>query len=74
MTSSEHPAPEVLERFVLGRLDRRTMATVEAHLRSCSRCGQIATQVPDDRLVRLLRSPISGPATKPSRCNSADLP
>ncbi len=37
------------------------MATVEAHLGSCSQCGQIATQVPDDRLVSLLRSPISGP-------------
>ena len=37
MTPAEHPDPETLERFVLGRLDRRAMATVEGHLRGCSR-------------------------------------
>ena len=53
MTPSEHPDAETLGRFVLGRLDRRTMATVEGHLRDCSRCGQVAMQVPDDRLVTI---------------------
>ena len=54
MTPAEHPDCETLEQFVLGRLDRRAMATVEGHLRGCSQCGQVAMQVPDDRLVSLL--------------------
>ena len=64
MSLSEHPDSESLGRFVLGRLDRRTMARVEGHLRGCSQCGQVATQVPGDRLVRLLRASIAGPATE----------
>jgi hypothetical protein len=64
MALSEHPDSESLGRFVLGRLDRRTMARVEGHLRGCSQCGQVAMQVPDDRLVRLLRASIAGPATE----------
>ena len=63
---SSHPDPETLSRFILGRLDRRAMATVEAHLRVCFQCGQVAMRVPDDRLVRLLRAPSTGPATEPS--------
>jgi hypothetical protein len=64
MTRSEHPDSESLGRFVLGRLDRRTMARVEGHLRGCSQCGQVAMQARDDRLVRLLRASIAGPATE----------
>ncbi len=71
MTRAEHPDTETLERFVLGRLDRRTMATVERHLRDCSECGQAAMQVPDDRLVSLLRGSTSGPATESSPCDAA---
>jgi anti-sigma factor RsiW len=56
MTSPTHPDPETLERFVLGRLDRRAMARVEAHLGGCSSCGRAAMHVPDDRLVALLRT------------------
>jgi hypothetical protein len=74
MTSSEHPDFETLERFVLGRLDRRTMARVEGHLTGCSECGQVAMQVADDRLVSLLRVSIVGPATESSHCNAASSP
>jgi hypothetical protein len=62
MTPAEHPDCESLVRFILGRLDRRAMARVEGHLRGCTQCWQVAMQVPDDRLVRLLRVPTSGPA------------
>jgi len=68
MTPAEHPDSETLGRFVLGRLDRRTMASVEGHLRGCSQCGLVAMQVPDDRLVTLLRVSSAGPATEPSPC------
>ncbi len=71
MTHSEHPDTETLERFVLGRLDRRTMAKVEGHLQGCSQCGQAAMQVPDDRLVSLLRVSTAGPAIESSPCNAA---
>ncbi len=74
MTHSEHPDTETLERFVLGRLDRRTMAKVEGHLRGCSQCGQVAMQVPDDRLVSLLRVSATGPATGSSPCDAASSP
>jgi hypothetical protein len=70
MTSSDHPDSETLGRFVLGRLDRRTMARVEGHLRLCSRCGQVAMQVPDDRLVKLLKVSPAGPATESSPFNA----
>jgi anti-sigma factor RsiW len=56
MTARTHPDDETLTRFVLGRLDRKLMAQVEGHLHSCSRCGQVAMRVPDDRLVKLLRT------------------
>ena len=62
MTSPTHPDLETLERFVLGRLDRRAMARVEAHLGGCSSCGRAAMHIPDDRLVTLLRTHPTGPA------------
>jgi len=74
MTPYEHPDTETLERFVLGRLDRRAMARVEGHLRGCHQCGQAAMQVPDDRLVSLLRGSTAGPATRSSPCNAASSP
>ena len=36
MTPGKHPHDEVLRRFVLGRLDRKTMAEVESHLAICA--------------------------------------
>jgi hypothetical protein len=66
VTTSEHPDAETLGRFVLGRLDRRAMARVEAHLRHCSHCGQVAMQVPDDRLVTLLRAVTARPTPESS--------
>ncbi len=71
MTPSEHPDAETLARFVLGRLDRRAMARIERHLRDCSQCRQVAMQVPDDRLVTLVRASTAGPATEPSPANAA---
>ena len=63
MSTSEHPDLEMLRRFILGRLDRKTMARVEGHLRDCTRCGEVAMRVPDDRLVNLLQSVTTGLAT-----------
>ncbi len=60
MTSPTHPDLKTLERFVLGRLDRRAMARVEAHLGGCSSCGRAAMHVPDDRLVAMLRAQPAG--------------
>ncbi len=74
MTPAEHPDPETLGRFVLGRLARRTMARVEGHFRGCSQCGQAAMQVPDDRLVSLLRGSTTGTATESSPANAASSP
>jgi len=74
MAPSEHPDSETLGRFVLGRLDRTAMARVEGHLRSCSQCGQVAMQVPDDRLVSLLRVSTAGPATGSFPCDAASSP
>jgi len=74
MTPAEHPDSETLERFVLGRLDRRAMARVEGHLSACPQCGQVAMQVPDDRLVRLLRVLTAGSATASSLCSAASSP
>jgi hypothetical protein len=65
MALSEHPSDATLERFVLGRLDRKQMAPIEAHLRRCCRCGEVAMQVPDDRLVALLRTSTTGAGAKP---------
>ncbi len=72
MIPSEHPDTETLGRFILGRLDRRAMARVEGHLSGCTQCGQVAMQVPDDRLVRLLRSSMAGPAAESSPCPASD--
>lgn len=64
MTLSPHPSSETLERFVLGRLDRKAMARVEAHLSACSSCARAAMNAPDDRLVTLLRTPDVRPASR----------
>ena len=74
MTPAEHPDPETLARFVLGRLDRKAMARVERHLRGCSQCGQVALRVPDDRLVTLLRLSTAGPATESFAENGDSFP
>jgi len=74
MIHSEHPDFETLERFVLGRLDRRMMARVEGHLLGCFQCGQVAVQVADDRFVRLLRGSTSVPPAESSPFNAASSP
>jgi DNA-binding TFAR19-related protein (PDSD5 family) len=74
MSPSEHPDPETLGRFVLGRLDRRAMARVEGHLQGCSQCGQVAMRVPDDQLVKLLRASTARAATGSSPSNVASSP
>lgn len=61
ITPANHPLAEDLRRFALGRLDRRAMARVEAHLGGCLRCADIAAKAPHDRLVALLRRPVDGP-------------
>ena len=70
MTSFEHPDAETLGRFILGRLDRRAMARVEGHLRTCTPCGQAAMKVPDDWLVKLLRASTAGALTESCACNT----
>jgi hypothetical protein len=57
MSTPEHPDDETLRRFILGRLDRATMARVEGHLRACPLCVRVAKRVPDDGFVGLLRRP-----------------
>jgi hypothetical protein len=70
MAPPRHPDSEILGRFVLGRLDRRAMATVEDHLRHCSLCGEVAMQVPDDRLVKLVRNSAVGAETESHSCDA----
>ena len=75
MAACTHPDDETLGRFVLGRLDRKTMARVEGHLRGCARCGQVAMRAPDDRLVSLLRVSTPGfPAADAARSPRFQLP
>lgn len=52
----EHPGPEILARFIQGRLDGPTMTTVERHVAVCGACCRKLERVPDDALTRLLRS------------------
>jgi anti-sigma factor RsiW len=73
MSTSVHPNDEILNRFVLGRLDRREMAQVEAHVRDCLRCARAGMRVPDDRLVTLLRSTSTVQATLKSPGHRSDL-
>jgi anti-sigma factor RsiW len=74
MTPRTHPDDETLAQFVLGRLDRKSMARVEGHLRGCSRCGQVAMQTPDDRLVALLKASTPRLATEAPADDTAGLP
>jgi hypothetical protein len=74
MSAARHPDDETLARFVLGRLDRKAMARVEGHLQGCAQCGRVAMQVPDDRLVSLLRVSTAGPATESCACDVASSP
>jgi anti-sigma factor RsiW len=72
MSSPAHPDLETLERFILGRLDRRAMARVEAHLGNCASCGRAAMHIPDDRLVALLRVHAAGPTAERSPDNAPE--
>jgi anti-sigma factor RsiW len=74
MTPRTHPNDETLAQFVLGRLDRKSMARVEGHLRGCSRCGQVAMQAPDDRLVTLLKGSTPRFATESPADDTTGLP
>jgi hypothetical protein len=73
MTTCIHPDYETLRRFALGRLDRKVKARVEGHLRGCLHCGNLAVQVPDDRLVELLRVSTAGFAPEPPADETAGL-
>jgi hypothetical protein len=55
MTPARHPRTETIRRFVLGCLDRPTMARVEGHLQNCRHCARVASEAPDDPFVALLR-------------------
>lgn len=72
MCARAHPENEILGRFALGRLGGKAMARVEAHVRGCAECAQIAMRVPDDRLVKLLRTAIARPTTGLPRHKAAD--
>lgn len=72
MSAHAHPETEILGRFALGRLGGNTMARVEAHVRGCAECAQIAMHVPDDRLVTLLRLAIARPISASPRHKAAD--
>lgn len=74
MSAHAHPQDETLVRFALGRLERKSMARVEGHLRTCSRCAQVAMRVPDDRLVRLLRASFARTATDSPHFKGASVP
>jgi anti-sigma factor RsiW len=50
-----HPTGEILKRFAQGRLGDSEMTVVERHLEGCEACCQSLQELPDDRLVGLLR-------------------
>src|SRR5262249_32957813 len=51
-----HPDPDRLTAFSLGRLDDADSAQVERHLAGCGACRDLAAAAGDDSLVTLLRS------------------
>ena len=53
----EHPSPDLLAAYNVGKLDETAAAAVAAHLAACPECrGQMEALPEDDPLVRLLRS------------------
>jgi len=50
---AKHPPEEVLEKYLLGRLDKGESAQVEQHLISCPACVEVARGLED--YVRAMR-------------------
>jgi len=53
----QHPSPEVLEKYLLNRLDENESATVEQHLLGCSDCVDAAKGLDD--YVRAMRQALA---------------
>lgn len=56
-----HLETATIEAFALGSLGTAELRRVAEHLSGCPSCSRLVQDVPDDRLVQLLRRP---PAAK----------
>jgi uncharacterized protein (TIGR03067 family) len=65
----EHPTPEQLSAFGLGRLEESASAVVEAHLTVCEPCRTVVESLPDDSLIALVQAPPGD-----STCTGAAVP
>jgi WD40 repeat protein/serine/threonine protein kinase len=59
--AAEHPTPEELQAFGLGRLDEDAGARVFAHLEQCDDCRLLVASMPDDTLSALVRASATPP-------------
>ncbi len=59
----QHPAPDRLAAFGLGRLNETEMLQISEHLAGCPVCCRAIDAAPVDRLVRLLRHACGSHAT-----------
>ena len=55
--SEQHPSQEVLEKYLLDRLDEGESATVEQHLLGCADCVEVAKGLDD--YVRAMRQALA---------------
>jgi tRNA A-37 threonylcarbamoyl transferase component Bud32/tetratricopeptide (TPR) repeat protein len=53
--ASSHPDADQVRRFGLGQLAGDEATLVESHVAGCDRCAALLQQMPDDKLVGLLR-------------------
>ncbi|MCA9175005.1 MAG: protein kinase [Planctomycetales bacterium] len=69
---SEHPSPELLRAFGLGRLEHREMDSVGEHVAVCDTCCQRLARVHDDTLIELCKAAGAETAADPQAAMSDD--
>src|SRR5690242_5724493 len=67
MTASEleHPSPDRLTAFGLGKLNPDEQAAMQAHVSRCATCSARLGSLPDDNLATQVREALEGSAAPP---------
>jgi hypothetical protein len=65
-TAVQHPTPDDLGAYALGKLDAAALERIRAHLEACPPCRTLVEQTPADTWVALLRKAVTRPGETPA--------
>jgi hypothetical protein len=66
----QHPTPEELAAFAVGKVDDAKSQSIVSHLEDCADCRRLAESIPGDSFVARLKEARRGDTSEPPRFNT----